>query len=83
MTDVLILKRIPGHRRGEIVPRSARLEQHIKAGNAKILPNEHEAWNGAPHSEPVKPVVPSVVGNMPHDHDHLDEPAELAGDPED
>lgn len=80
MTDVLIIKRIPGHRRGEIVPRSERLEQHIRAGNAKILPNEHDAWNGEPQAEVSAPQVSQVIGNVSHDapadHEHVPEPTD-------
>lgn len=46
MTDVLILKRIAGHRAGQIVPLDERLQGHVKAGNARILPNEHAPWDG-------------------------------------
>src|SRR5687767_13310175 len=44
--EVLILKRIAGHMPGEIAPHSKRLDKHIAAGNARMLPSAPE--------EPVK-----------------------------
>lgn len=58
MTDVLILKRIPGHKPGAVVPLDARLQGHVDAGNAKILPNTHAAWS-AP--EPVRDSTPPTL----------------------
>lgn len=83
MTDVLILKRIPGHRRGDITPLTSRLEQHVKAGNAKILPNEHDAWNGDPAPEPANVQAAHVIGNVPHDHEHVPDPTDDLEDAED
>jgi hypothetical protein len=82
MTDVLILKRIPGHRRGDITPKTARMEQHIKAGNAKILPNAHEAWNGDQSPEPTKLQASHVIGNEPLDHEHVPDPTDELGSDE-
>lgn len=44
MTDVLILRPIPGHAPGDIVPITTRLEKHVRSGNARVLPNTHEEW---------------------------------------
>lgn len=60
MTDVLILHRIPGLRPGQIVPLDDRLQKHVDAGNAKVLPNSHEAWNGA-GDDGVEPQAPPVL----------------------
>lgn len=56
MTDVVIIHNIAGHKAGEIVPLTARLEQHVAAGNAKIIPNEHAAWSGG--DEPAPQAAP-------------------------
>lgn len=58
MTDVLILHRIPGHKPGDVVPLDARLQNHVDAGNAKILPNAHGSWS-AP--EPVRDSTPPTL----------------------
>lgn len=52
MTDVLIINKVPGVPAGEIVPLTDRLRKHVKAGNAKVLPNAHQAWEDEPASEP-------------------------------
>jgi hypothetical protein len=82
MTDVLILKRIPGHRRGDITPLTSRMEQHIKAGNAKILPNAHEAWNGDSQESSPGLAASQVIGNEPADHDHVPDPTDDLGSDE-
>lgn len=50
MTDVLIINRVPGVPAGEIVPLDKRMQGHVKAGNAVVLPNTHEAWEDEPQS---------------------------------
>lgn len=60
MTDVLVLKRIPGLRPGQIVPLTPRLEQHIDAGNVKILPNENPSFGTEPAVAPAQPGITSV-----------------------
>ena len=52
MTDVVITKRIPGHKAGDVVELDDRMRKHVAAGNAEILPNEHPAWD----DEGAKPV---------------------------
>lgn len=62
MTDVLILHRIPGLKAGAVVPLTPRLQQHVDAGNAKIIPNTHDAWAGdAPERDSTPPAL-NVVG---------------------
>lgn len=53
MTDVLILHRIPGLIPGRIVPIDDRLRGHVAAGNARILPIEHD-----PHVVPEPVAAP-------------------------
>ncbi len=72
MTDVLILKRIPGHREGEIVPLTPRLQNHVDAGNAKVVPNAHPAWEPEPVIEHQRPLLQAVKA-APVDED---EPSE-------
>lgn len=82
MTEVLILHRIPGARVGAIVPLDERMEQHVAAGNAKILPNAHEPWNDDERPEPQAPPVhlSTSTGSAPalslvdHDDDTEDDP---------
>jgi hypothetical protein len=62
MTDVLILKRIPGLKPGQVVPLTARLEQHVAAGNAKIIPNEHGEYAAPPEPRDSQPPVLHMVG---------------------
>lgn len=42
MTDVIILKAIAGHTAGDITPLTDRLQKHVDAGNAKIVPRVRE-----------------------------------------
>lgn len=58
MTDVVILQRIPGHKPGDVVPMTPRLEQHVAAGNAKIIPNRHDAFS-APE-QPRDSTIPAL-----------------------
>lgn len=67
MTDVIILKRIPGHRAGAIVPLTKRLEQHVKAGNARKLPSGH-AWDDLDSADAPTPVL---TGSSTGSHDDL------------
>lgn len=54
MTDVLILHRIPGAKPGDILPLDNRLQKHIDAGNAKIIPDGHSGWKDTqPETAPV------------------------------
>lgn len=81
MTDVLITKRIPGASPGDVLPLDDRMRDHVTAGNAEILPNEHGAWSG----DPVEPAVEAGVhelfgtGNL---DDLTDEELEAATAPE-
>ncbi len=77
MTDVLILKRIPGHREGEIVPLTPRLQNHVDAGNAKVVPNAHPAWEPEPVIEHQRPLLQAVKA-APVDED---EPSEDEDEP--
>lgn len=54
MTDVIILHRIPGARPGAILPLDERLERHVRAGNARVLP---KADNGPARVEAAAPQV--------------------------
>lgn len=55
MTDVLALTNIPGLPKGSIAAHDARLAKHVAAGNAVVLPNDHESWEGEP--EPLAPQI--------------------------
>lgn len=77
MTEVVILHRIPGHEAGEITELTPRLEQHVLAGNARIIPAPHDAWSGEeaqlpPQASPLQLVTSQDVAAS---DDH--------GDPED
>lgn len=61
MTDVLILHRIPGHKPGDVVPLDARLQNHVDAGNAKILPNAHQAWAAPEQPRDSTPPTLNIV----------------------
>lgn len=39
MTHVLILKKIAGYEAGRVVELTDRLQKHVDAGNAKVVPN--------------------------------------------
>lgn len=62
MTDVIILHRIPGARAGEIRQLDERMQKHVAAGNARIIPNSHEGWNGSGSSEQKAPPILQAVG---------------------
>lgn len=62
MTDVLIDKKIAGHVKGSVVPLTPQLQKHVEAGNAIILPNSHEAWQGQENPEPTTPDVLTMQG---------------------
>ncbi len=56
MTDVVILHGIPGFKAGDITPLTDRLVSHVAAGNAKLLPNEHDAWDNDAEPETAEPM---------------------------
>jgi hypothetical protein len=68
MTDVLILHRIPGGKPGQILPLTPRLQRHVEAGNAKILPNENPAF-GSVESEPAPIEIHNLTGTGHSDAD--------------
>lgn len=57
MTDVIVLHKIPGARRGQIVPLDERLENHVKAGNAAVLPGENDAFGDHEVDKDPAPVL--------------------------
>jgi len=57
MTEVIVLHRIPGARAGAILPLDERMKNHVAAGNAAILPNEHDAWADEPVVDAPTPVL--------------------------
>lgn len=74
MTDVVILHRIPGHKPGAITELTERLQRHVDAGNARIIPNRHDAWvveepAPAPRRSPLRiltgqgPAAPETVAD--------------------
>lgn len=76
MTDVLILHRIPGAKPGDILPLTDRLKRHLEAGNAKLIPNGHEAWTAEPQEHPpVEPLRMESTGTIDDeaDEDTVDE----------
>jgi hypothetical protein len=62
MTDVLILHRIPGLKPGQVVPLTPRLEQHVAAGNAKIIPNAHGEYEAPAEPRDSQAPVLHMVG---------------------
>jgi hypothetical protein len=61
MTDVLILHRIPGNKPGDVVPLTDRLQKHVDAGNAKIIPNRHDAWRAEEVARDSQPPALNLV----------------------
>lgn len=96
MTDVVLNKKILGHRAGTILPYTKALEGHVRAGNATVLPAETEGEHSAPHPSQYdrrpSPLVlaPEPQGDEPgnsgeaHDHargaDEVDEDTEGEAD---
>lgn len=56
MTKVVALQNIPGLKAGKTGELTPQRQKHVDAGNARLLPGEHEAWGDAlaePAPEPV------------------------------
>lgn len=75
MTDVLITSKIAGGRPGQILPLDARLQKHVDAGNARILPNSHDGWEGEQATEHARPQILQATGTSaePAPLEHGDE----------
>lgn len=75
MTDVLIIKHIPGASPGDVRPLDERMERHVRAGNATLLPDapaETEAV--VEHREPEAVLQGASTGSWDGEED-----AELEG----
>lgn len=86
MTDVVLNKKILGKRAGTILPYTKALEGHVKAGNATVLPAEHEADRAQPRPEQfdARPtplaLAPSYDAEAAAEDDGEDTAAEDDGD---
>lgn len=78
MTDVVILQRIPGHKPGDVVPLTPRLDKHVEAGNAKIIPNRHDAFAAPeqPRDSTVPPLHAVGTGSLADAADDVDDDTE-------
>lgn len=63
MTDVVLNKKILGHRAGTVLPYTKALEGHVRAGNATVLPAEHEGDQAHPsqYDRPAEPRSPLAL----------------------
>lgn len=85
MTDVLILHRIPGLRAGRIVPLTDRLRNHVKAGNARLLPDS-EGYDSPDPDQPAPVLTTASTGTglvEPNGPDHAAIEFEFERDDED
>lgn len=76
MTDVIILRAIPGHAKGAVTPLTERLRKHVESGNAALLPGRHDHY-GEQSEAPaqVRPILTQITGD-----DRRDEPVQLIDD---
>ena len=76
MTKVVALQNIPGLKAGQTGELTPQRQKHVDAGNARLLPGEHEAWGDAlaePAPEPITIHTTSTTNGAQPDVDEVED----------